>query len=224
MLFPFCSPIGKETKVKNNHSDLKETAARESFSGRPLTNREFEDGKAIVGILAREIEYSGTFKDKLGDFAYAFARSARFDAMRAETIIRDLFKELKGRTMNQMREGLVKREETITDDDRAQAYSEACKIPDVMKSGLKISFNRAHAHQAEQFAKQIGVTDACAKRLMREEFAAAEGSELYDWGKELDETVYRPQIEAEKQERAEVPEPAPRSRAGSTRRTRPGPQ
>ncbi len=212
--------------MKNNHNDPIETAARESFSGRPLTNRQFEDVKAIVGMLARGIEYSGTFKDNLSDLAYTFARSAKLDELRAETIIRDVFKELKGCTMNQMRERLAKREETITEDDRAQAYSEVCKTPDVMKSGVKISFNRAQAHLAQQFAEKIGVTDACAKRLMREEFAAAKGTELFDWGKELDETIYRPQIEAEKQARSEEREPPRRSRSGSgsMRRTRSGPQ
>lgn len=216
--------------MKNNHNDSKEkqriAAARESFSGRLLTDRQFDDAITITGIVEREIRSSGTFKDKLGDYAYAFARSEKFDAMKAETVLRDLFKERTGQTMNQMREELAKREETITDDHRAQAYTRASAIGDLMENGVKLSFNRAYAHQAQQLAEQIGVTDACAKRLMREEFTAAEGSELYDWGKELDETVYRPQIEAERQERAETREPARRSRSGSgsTRRTRSGPQ
>lgn len=214
----------------NNHNDPKEqkriAAARESFSGRLLTDRQFDDAITITGIVEREIRNSGAFKDKLGDYAYAFARSEKFDAMKAETVLRDLFKERTGQTMNQMREELAKREETITDDYRAQAYTRASAIGDLMENGVKLSFHRAYAHQAQQLAEQIGVTDACAKRLMREEFTAAEGSELFDWGKELDETVYRPQIEAEKQARTEEREPARRTRAssGSARRTRSGPQ
>lgn len=62
---------------------------------------------------------------------------------------------------------------------------------------------------------------------MREEFAAAEESELIDWGKELDETVYRPQIDAEKTERTAAREEAPDRGRQSRRaggRSRPGPQ
>ena len=33
---------------------------------------------------------------------------------------------------------------------------------------------------------------------MKEEFAAAEGRDLYEYGKEVEEKYYRPQIEAEK--------------------------
>ncbi len=202
-------------------------SARESFSGRLLTDRQFQEAMAITGIIESEIRESGSFKDKLGDYSYAFARSQSFDAVKSETIIRDLFKERTGQTMNQMREGLAEREDAVTDDHRAKAYSQACGIGDVMEQGVKVTFNRAFAQQAQQLAGEIGVTDACAKRLMREEFAAAEESELADWGKELDETVYRPQIDAEKSERTaarEEPERRSRTAARTTHRSRSGPQ
>lgn len=172
--------------------------ARESFSGRLLTDRQFDEAMTITGIIEAEIQHSGSFKDKLGDYAFAFARTEKFDATKAETIIRDLFKERTGQTMNQMREDYAKREEAITDNHRAQA---------------------------RQLAEEIGVTDACAKRLMREEFKAAENAELFDWGKELDERFYRPQIEAEKAERAAPQEPERRQQSlGRSFRSRPGPQ
>lgn len=202
-------------------------SARESFSGRLLTDRQFQEAMAITGIIESEIRESGSFKDKLGDYSYAFARSQSFDAVKSETIIRDLFKERTGQTMNQMREGLAEREDAVTDDHRAKAYSQACGIGDVMEQGVKVTFNRAFAQQAQQLGGEIGVTDACAKRLMREEFAAAEESELSDWGKELDETVYRPQIDAEKNERTasrEEPERRGRTAARTTHRSRSGPQ
>lgn len=203
--------------------------ARESFSGRLLTDRQFDDAMSITGIVEREIKTSGAFKDKLGDYAYSFARSEKFDAMKAETILRDLFKERTGQTMNQMREALVKREETITDEHRAQAYAYACGIGDLMENGVKMSFHRAQAHQAQQFAEEVGVTDACAKRLMREEFTAAENVDLNAWGKELDEQFYRPQIEAEKAERGERETAQTRTapaRSGTrpSQRARSGPQ
>jgi hypothetical protein len=205
-------------------------AARESFSGRLLTDRQFDDVMAITGIIEREIKASGAFKDRLGDYAYAFARSEKsVDPVKAETILRDLFKERTGQTMNQLREELVKREDAITDEHRAQAYARACEIGDMMENGVKLSFHRAQAHQAQQLAEEIQVTDACAKRLMNEEFKAAEGSELYDWGKELDERFYRPQIDAEKTKETEH-EPAQerqtgtRQNARSSYRTRTGPR
>jgi hypothetical protein len=199
--------------------------ARESFSGRLLTDRQFDEAMTITGIIEAEIQHSGSFKDKLGDYAYAFARTEKFDATKAETIIRDLFKERTGQTMNQMREDYAKREEAITDNHRAQAYSQACAIGEFMENGIKLSFNRTYAHQARQLAEEIGVTDACAKRLMREEFKAAENAELFDWGKELDEKYYRPQIEAERAERASPQEPERRQQSlGRSFRSRPGPQ
>lgn len=206
-----------------------EAAARESFSGRLLTDRQFDDALSITGIIEREIRSSGAFKDKLGDYSYAFARSEKFDAMKAETILRDIFKERTGRTMNQYREELAKREETLTDDHRALAYARACDIGDMMEKGVKMSFHRAYAHQAQQLAEEIGITDACAKRLMREEFSAAENADLTDWGKELDEQYYRPQIEAEKAERSREEPSRTSSRSAVQRprqpfRSRSGPQ
>jgi hypothetical protein len=213
--------------TNTEHQTDRVASARESFSGRLLTDRQFQEAMAITGIIESEIRESGSFKDKLGDYSYAFARSQSFDAVKSETIIRDLFKERTGQTMNQMREGLAEREEAVTDDHRAKAYSQACGIGDVMEQGVKVTFNRAFAQQAQQLAGEIGVTDACAKRLMREEFAAAEESELVDWGKELDETVYRPQIDSEKNERTaarEEPERRGRTAARTTHRSRSGPQ
>lgn len=212
-----------------HYYDAKEgeriAAARESFSGRLLTDRQFDEAMAITGIVEREIRQSGSFKDKLGDYAYAFARSEKFDAVKSETIIRDLFKERTGRTMNQMREELAKREETVTDDHRARAYSQACAIGELMQNGVKMPFSRAYAQHARELAEEIGVTDACAKRLMREEFAAVEGTELHAWGKDLDETIYRPQIEAAKNERAmSREEPQQPQRPRSAFRSRSGPQ
>lgn len=203
------------------------TAARESFSGRLLTDRRFADAMTVTGIIEREIKTSGTFKDKLGDYAYAFTRSEKFDVVKAESILRDLFKERTGQTMNQMREDLAKREETISEDSRQQTYNWACAISDLMENGEKLSFHRAYAHQAQQYAEQIGVTDACAKRLMREEFASVEGVELQTWGKELDDQFYRPQIDAEKNEREQSrahPDRGVRQSARSSFRGRSGPQ
>lgn len=173
-------------------------AARESFSGRLLTNGQFDEAMAITGIIEREIVRNGAFKEKLGDYAYAYARTENFDAIKAETILRDLFKERTGQTMNQMREALVEREEKLPDQKKALAFEYAAAVGPMISEGDKISFNRAFAHQAQALADEVGITHAGAKRLMKEEFAATEGRDFYEYGKEVEEQFYKPQIEAEK--------------------------
>jgi len=189
----------------NNHYTPKETervvSARDSFSGRLLTNSQFDEAMSVTGIIEREIKKSGAFKDKLGDYAHAFARSEKFDAMKAETIIRDLFKERCGQTMNQIREGLMEREQNLTDIQRKQALGHAREVGQMIEQGNKMPFHRAYAQQAQELADTLDITDAGAKSLMKEEFKGSEGKELYDWGKEQEEKYYRPQIEAEKQQR-----------------------
>jgi hypothetical protein len=200
----------------NRNQDNRIASARESFSGRLMTDAQFDEAMALTGILEREIQKSGAFKEKLGDYAFAFARTERFDAMKAETILRDLFKERTGQSMNQMRETLADREKDVTEEQRNTAYQRACDIGPMIEKGDKMSFNRAYAHQANLFAREVGITDAGAKFLMKEEFKAVEGSELYDWGKEIEERFYRPQIEAEKQQRE-----SGQGREASRDRTRP---
>jgi len=56
---------------------------------------------------------------------------------------------------------------------------------------------------------------------MSEEFNAAEDAKLYDWGKELNEQFFRPQIEAEKAERKTSQS---QKQSSGHRRTRSGPK
>lgn len=189
----------------NNYFNQKETQriaqARDSFSGSPMTNAQFDEGVAIVGIVKREIEKTGTFTEKLGDYADAFARTQKL--ARAETIIRDLFKVIIGKTMNQFREELLDREAKLTVDQKLRANEYASAVGNMIQHGNKISFNRAFAHQGEIFAQELGITDAAAKRLMKEEFKAVSSMDLYEWGKNLEEEYYYPQIDAERR-RAEA--------------------
>lgn len=173
--------------------------ARESFSGRLLTDAQFDEAIAVTGVIEREIRKSGAFKEKLGDYAYAFSRSEKMDAAKAETVLRDLFKARTGQSMNQMREAFAEREEKLTATQKKPAYDYAIAVGDMIEKGNKISFNRAFAHQGQEMANELGITDAGAKRLMKEAFTDARGGDLYDWGKELEEKFYRPQIEAERQ-------------------------
>lgn len=125
--------------------------ARESFSGRLLTDRQFSDAIALTGILRRQVLETGAFLDKLGDFAFAFARSERFDAMKAETIIRDLFRERFGQTLNQLREERMTREAALTEDDRALALGYAIVTGEKVAQGHKLTFHRALTSQAKRF-------------------------------------------------------------------------
>jgi len=213
------------TQPQNTTEADRLKSARESFSGRLLTDAQFDESIAITGIVEREIQKSGAFKDKLGDYAYAFARSEKFDVMKAETVLRDLFKERTGQSMNELRKELVEREDNLTEQARQSAYNHATGLGDLIENGNKISFNRAFAQQAQTLATELQITDIGAKRLMSDEFKSAEGSELYDWGKELEEQFYRPQIEAEKQQReAQQSRGNTTSQSRVTRRTRNGPQ
>ena len=87
--------------------------ARESFSGRLLTDAQFDEAMALTGIIEREIKKNGAFKEKLGDYAHAFSRTEHFVSAKAETVVRDLFKARTGMTMNQMREELMERVKTL---------------------------------------------------------------------------------------------------------------
>ena len=190
----------------NNYYEPKETnrvvSARDSFSGRLLTDSQFDEAMSVTGIIEREIKKTGAFKEKLGDYATAFARTEKhITSMKAEVVIRDLFKERCGQTMNQMREGLASREEALTDTQKQEAGDYAKQVGTMIKEGNKMPFHRAYAHQAEQMADKLNITDAGAEFFMREAFKATEGKELYDWGKEMEKQYYTPQIEAEKQQR-----------------------
>lgn len=194
--------------------------ARESFSGRLLTDSQFDEAMAITSIMEREIHKSGAFKQKLGDYAYAYARTEKLDAMKAKEGIRDLFKIRTGQTMNTMREAMMKREaelfsqdgqpsingngrETnkarqpqLSDDGKLRAYRAATELGQMIENGDKMSFFRAYSHQAAELAKDFGITESGAKKLMKQQFHEFEGRDLYQWGKDLEEQYYRPQIEA----------------------------
>lgn len=212
-------------KLNNNNKTTQAplSNARESFSARLLTDAQYFECKSVARIIEREIHHSGAFRDKLGDYAYALARSQKFDVAKAETILRDVFKASTGQSMNQMREALANNLEAINEDHRQQAYQKACDIGDLMANGDKLCFNRAFATQAQSVAREFGITDIAAKQIMSDEFNKAEGSKLYDWGKELDEQYFRPQIDAEKQERDTRSHAQSNAQGRSRQRIRSGP-
>ena len=187
------------------------TKARESFAGRLLTDAQFSEAIHITEILEREIYKSGKFKDKLGEYSYAMGRSENMDSKRLETTLRDLYKERTGQTMFQLCESLKEREAAVQSKTQNIALSAAHEIEPMMANGDKMTFNRAFSEKAQMVADEYGVRDNHAKKLMADAFVADQRTngveeimELRDWGKELDEQYYRPQIEQEKQARAEA--------------------
>jgi len=198
------TPVNAEAAHQNSLG-----AARESFAGRLLTDAQFSEAIHVTEILEREIYKSGKFKDKLSDYAYAMGRSENMDPKRLETTIRDLYKERTGQTMFKLCESLKQREDAVQSKTQGIALSAAHEIEPMMANGDKMTFNRAFAEKAQMVADEYGVRDNHAKKLMSDAFIAEQRAdgfddvlELRDWGKQLDEQYYRPQIEQEKEARA----------------------
>lgn len=172
--------------------------ARESFTGKALTASQFDESWSIAGVMEREIRKSGSFREKLTDYSHAFSRSERFDQMKGETIIRDIFKARYGETMNQMRETMMEREKIMAENSPEDALKQARSIAGMIKDGDTMPFYRAYDHVAVQMAGQHNITESGAKTLMKEAFEKVEGRELYDASKEIEKEFHEPIREAER--------------------------
>ena len=177
--------------------------ARESFTGKTLTDGQFEEAYALAGVMERSIRTSGSFVEKLGDYAHAFARSERFDATRGEVIIRDMFKARYGVTMKQMRDGLMTREAEVKDSMAEAAIEHARGIEPLVRDGETMPFYRAFDRQAAKMATTFGITQAGAKTMMKDSYEKVEGRALYDTGKALEEKYHLPKREADRQRHRE---------------------
>ena len=177
--------------------------SRDSFSGRLLSDPHYDEAMMITGIIEKEIQSTGRFKEVLNEYSAAYAHTKKnLSVVNAEKIMRDLFKERTGLSMNEMRESFVQREESLSQQQRTAAFPYAKEVGSMIEQGNKISFHRAFSHQAKQYATELNITDLGAKRIMSQQFEAVQGEKLYDWGKAKEKEFYRPQIEKEKQARA----------------------
>lgn len=175
---------------------------RDGFSTRLLTDPQFEEFVSICAILNREIHKSGSFIEKLENYAFTISRSEKgINAGKADTIIRDLFKGLFGQSMDQMRKALQKNEEELGEDALANVYDYAIETLKMIEEGDKIAFHRAYAHQAALMATELSITDLAAKKLMSEQYELQEGHAFYEAGKQVEDKFYIPQIESEKRSR-----------------------
>lgn len=183
-----------------DHSTVAKT--RESFSARLLTDPQFEEFASICGILNREIHRSGSFIKKLETYAFGISSTENgINAAKADTILRDIYKGLFGQSLDQLRKQLLKAEEELTDEQSAIGLDFAYATLQQIEDGNKIPFYRAYAEQGALMATELGITDTFAKKLMSEQFEAAEAREFYEEGKQFEDKFYRPQIEAEKRMR-----------------------
>ena len=189
--------------------------ARRSFTGKGLSEAQFDHAIALSGVIDREIRRTGKFREVLTDYAHAFARTEKFDALKGEVIIRDIFKARYGQTMNQRREALMEREAAVRDTARDQSLAQARGIEPMIRQGETMPFHEAFDRSAVQLASTLGITEAGAKTMMRESYQSAEGRELYEVCKAAEREDHLPKIEAAREARK-----AEQDMSGAQTRTR----
>jgi len=178
-------------------NDDRITAARESFNGRGLTEGQLDDAIAYAGVINREIHRTGSFIEKLTDVAHAYSRSERFDALQGEQTIRDVYKAVKGETMNATREALMEKEEHIRREGDPAIALHADQVERLIQDGPTQPFYKALDQSAISLATKLGITQSGAKELMAQSYEAQHGVTLYAHGKEVEEAYHKPVREAE---------------------------
>ena len=174
---------------------------RQGSTGKKLTDSQYDESKSVAEIMHRGIRKNGKFREKLTDYSHAFARGEKFDAMKAEIIIRDQFKAQYGETMNQMRMGLKERQENLPETAGRDALEYARMIEPLIRDGETMPFYRAYDYVGSALAEKFNITETGAKELMTTAYREVEGRELYDFGKALEKKFYAPEREAEQQTR-----------------------
>ncbi len=187
-----------DVKQQGNATAIE--TARKSYTGKRLTQSQFDESWAITGIMAREIKRSGSFKDRLGDYASAFARSEKFDALKGETIIRDQFKARYGQSMNALRQDLQNREANLTQGEKSMGLHAAINVGTRIADGDTMPFYRAYDQEAVKLSTSLNITEAGAKSLMKEEYKAHQGRDLYADCKEVEKQYHLPKVEAQRRQ------------------------
>lgn len=183
--------------------DLKaqKDAVRDSYVGKSLTDAQRDIAMNLAGIIDRHIQKTGSFREPLTDYAHAFSRSEKFDAMKGETIIRDVYTAQYGRTMNATREALLENEKNLPESSREQSIQAARQTLEAISTGETEPFYKAYDRAGSRLARSFGITESAAKSLMTESYRSVEERELYETGKELEEKYHRPKVEAARQSR-----------------------
>ena len=192
-----------QVTLQNTGPDSR-SRARQSFTGKSLTDSQFDEVWNLSAIIAREIRKSGSFVEKLTDYAHAFARGERFDQQRGEIIIRDIFKARHAQSMNKMREDLMARQKDIETGAQDRALHHAQRVQQFIQTGDTMPFYRAYDQAATDMAREHGITEAGAKDMMKKAFEKAEGRSLYEAGKEVEQAYHKPAREAQLAERKQA--------------------
>ena len=189
--------------------------AKDSFWGRQLTDVKLDEAWHIAGILDREIHHSASFIKPLAKYAHIFADQEKIDASREEMILRDMYTERVGRSMNQTREALLENEHALQKSDGAEALGYARVIPTLIQQGETMPYYKAQDQAATSFARDHTISELGAKKMMAEAFERAEGRSLYEYGKELEKAHHAPVREAQRE--ARKAERRNHARSGPTR-------
>lgn len=185
-----------------------------------LTGSQNDESGAIAEIMQRTIRKQGKFKDKLSDFAHAFARTENFDQPWAEIVIRGQFQAKFGQTMNDMRKDLMEREDNLTPAGREDALHYAHTIAACIQDGETMPFWRAFDDAGAALAVKLDITESGAKMLMKEVFLEVEQKDLYEYGKDVEKRFHTPVREAQRASRETergAERGAERERAGPSR-------
>lgn len=70
-------------------------------------------------------------------------------------------------------------------------------VEPLIRDGETMPFYRAYDHVGGALAEKLAITEAGAKKLLADTYREAEGRELYEAGKALEERFHRPRREAE---------------------------
>lgn len=204
-----------DTTTNPREPQSPEQKARQSYNGSKLTESQFDKAWQLSGIIDREIQRSGSFREPLTDCAHAFARTEKIDAVQAEAAIRDVYAARYDRTMNQNREALIEREAQLEKAGPDRALSHARAIEGRISgetTGQTEPFYQAYDREAVRFARDAQITETGAKRMMKESYQQVEQRDLYETGKALEEQHHRPRMEAEREVRQATRETAPERR------------
>lgn len=188
--------------IQSNIQPKPINEVRKSRIGRTMTDGQLKEAMAITNICRNTICKSGTFTEKLTDYAHAFARTERFDAIRGETIIRDVFEARYGQNMNQMLEGFKEREANLPKNATRIALDHARGVGSLISDAETMPFYLAYDIEGRNCAHTLGITEVSAKDLMKTAFRNAEKQELYEWGKALEKEHHLPVREAARAEYA----------------------
>ncbi len=102
--------------------------------------------------------------------------------------------------MNAMRQDLQAREANLNQSEKNMGMGAALNVGTTIADGDTMPFYRAYDKEAVKLSKSLNITEAGAKSLMKEEYKAHQGRDLYTDCKEVEKQYHLPKMEAEKQQ------------------------